>query len=177
MSLKEMLLQEQSKKQCDKIVRFIGKDRKRFAELMKLFFDGEYRLTQRAAWPMSYCVRKKPALISPYIGKIIRSLPDRNLHDAVIRNSVRLLQWVDVPRKFHGELMNSCFAFLQSPETAIAIKAFSLSILENLSNIYPEIIPEIKVIIEDRWDYESPAFRTRAGKFYKMNPGPPQSIQ
>jgi hypothetical protein len=50
---------------------------------------------------------------------------------------------------------------------AIAVKAFSLTILENLCKTYPEILPEIKTIIEARWEEETPAFRSRAGKILR----------
>ena len=164
MNLKNALLEEHSKAQCDRIVNYIGDDKKKFAELMDLFFKGEYRITQRAAWPLSYCVQQFPELINPYFDPLISNLGKPGLHDAVIRNTVRLLQKVQIPRKYHGRLMTICFDFLQSNETAIAIKAFSLTVLQNLSRLYPDIIPELKTIIEERWDNESAAFRTRAGK-------------
>lgn len=167
MNLLEMLLAEHSKKQCDKIVKYIGSDKNRFAELMQLFFKGEYRVTQRAAWPMSYCVRKYPALIQPYFNRLINNLRKKGLHDSVLRNTVRILQDVDIPKKFHGKLMSTCFDFLQSNDTPVAIKAFSLTILENLSKIYPEIYPELKLIIEERWQQETAAFRSRGRKILK----------
>jgi hypothetical protein len=164
MNIKEMLLAEQSKKQCDKIVKYIGDDQKRFAELMELFFTGEYRVTQRAAWPMSNCVQKYPALIKPYFNRLINNLNKKGLHDAIPRNTVRLLQVVDIPKRYHGKVMSICFDYIQSNETAIAIKAFSLTILENLSKQYPEIFPELKLVIEERWEHETAAFRSRAKK-------------
>ena len=72
MDLESALREERSKAQCNKIVAYIGSDKKKFAELMKIFFEGEYRVTQRAAWPMSYCVRKHPELITPYFQKVNR---------------------------------------------------------------------------------------------------------
>jgi len=39
--------------------------------------------------------------------------------------------------------------------------------LQNLSKIYPEIKQELKTIIEDRWDHESAAFKSRAKKILK----------
>src|SRR5882724_12843827 len=138
MNLEEMLLAEHSKKQCDKIVKYISDDKKRFAALMKLFFQGEYRITQRAAWPMSYCVRKYPSLIRPYFNRLITNLRKKGLHEAVVRNTVRILQDLDIPRQYHGKLMSICFDFIQSNETPVAVKAFSLTILENLSKKYPE---------------------------------------
>jgi len=165
MDLLAALTEEHSKAQCNKIVAYIGNDKKRFAELMKLFFEGEYRITQRAAWPMSYCVRKHPQLINPYVKKLLDKLANPKEGDAVLRNTVRLLQDVEVPEKFHGKLMTVCFDFIQTNETAVAIKAFSLTILKNLSKKYPDIIPEVKTIIEERWDNETAAFRARAKNF------------
>jgi hypothetical protein len=168
MDLESTLLEEHSKAQCNKVVAYIGNSKERFAQLMKLFFESEYRVTQRAAWPMSYCVRKHPQLIRPYFKKLLNKLGNPGEHDAVIRNIVRLLQEVDIPEEFHGRVMTHCFNFIQSNETAVAIKAFSLTILKNLSQKYPEIIPEIKTIIEERWEYETAAFRARAKSFLKM---------
>ena len=167
MNLEDMILEEHSKKQCDKIVKYIGADPTRFAGLMKLFFNGEYRISQRAAWPMSYAVRKHPSLIEPYLNKLINNLGKKGQHDAITRNSTRILQDIDVPKKYHGKLMDTCFNFIESNDTAVAIKAFSLTILQNLSKYYPEIGPELKLIIEERWEHETAAFQSRARKILK----------
>ena len=167
MNLEHSIRDEHSKAQCNKIVAYIGDDKKRFAQLMKLFFEGEYRVTQRAAWPMSYAVRNHPSLITPYFGRLINKLANPKEGDAVLRNIVRLLQSVEIPKRYHGKLMTLCFDFIQSNETPIAIKASSLSILQNMSKEYPEIVPEIKTIIEERWDLETAAFRSRARNFLK----------
>ena len=74
------------------------------------------------------------------------------------------LEHISIPERFHGRVMNICFNYISSPEEAVAIKAFSLTVLEHLSKQYPEIRSELKTIIEDRWDYESAAFRSRAKK-------------
>jgi hypothetical protein len=155
---------EQSKAQCDKIVKWIGDDKVRFAELMNLFFGGEYRITQRAAWPMSYCVRHHASLVKPYFKKLLDELEMKTGHPAAKRNIVRLFQFVEIPKRYQGRLMSICFGFIESPEGAIAVKAFSLTILENLCKQYPEILGEIKTIINTRWEQETPAFRSRAKK-------------
>ena len=162
--IREMLLEEHSKRQCDRITGYIGTDRQKFGSLMHLFFSGEPVIAQRAAWPMSYCVRKYPGLIQPYVGQIIRNLKKKGLHDAILRNSLRLLQEMEIPRKYHGQLMDTCFNFIGTHETAVAIKAFALSILGNLAEEYPDILPELKTIVEDQYDRESAAFRSRARK-------------
>lgn len=167
MDLLQLLRAEHSKKQTDRIVEYIGADKKRFAQLIELFFKGEYRITQRAAWPLSYCVRRHPGLIAPYFKRLLDNLERKDIHVAVIRNTVRLLQDVSIPKRFQGRVMNTCFEFIQRPETPIAVKAFSLTILSNLSIDYPEIRGELKVIIEGQWERATPAFRSRARKMLK----------
>lgn len=167
MNIKTALLKEHSKKQCDAIVKWVGNDQKRFDELFDLFLHDEYRVVQRAAWPISYCVEKHPELIKKHFAKLIKNLSKKGIHDAVKRNSVRLLQYVTIPEKFHGQVMDICFRYITSPAEAVAVKAFSITILQNLARQYPEIIQEIKLVIEERWDYETVAFKTRAKKLLK----------
>jgi hypothetical protein len=167
MNIKTALLKEHSKKQCNAIIKYIGKNPERFAELMKCFFEGEYRVTQRAGWPMSYCAAKYPDLIKTYFKKLLENLAKPDLHDAIPRNTVRLLQYVDIPEKFHGQVMDICFRYISSPTEAVAVKAFSITVLQNLAKKYPEIVNEIKLVIEERWDYETIAFKTRAKKLLK----------
>jgi len=168
MDLQQLLQDEHSKKQTDRIVNYIGNDKDRFAQLIKIFFQGEYRITQRAAWPLSYCVRRHPELITPWFKPLLDNLARKDIHVAVIRNTVRLLQDVSIPKRHQGRVMNICFDFVQSPETPIAVKAFALTILSHLSADYPEIAGELKLLIDDQWEQATPAFRSRAKKILKQ---------
>ena len=167
MDILALLKKEHSKKQTDRIVSYIGADKDRFAVLADLFFKGEYRITQRAAWPLSYCVRAHPGLIGPYFKPLLDNLNRKDIPVAVTRNTVRLLQDVTIPKKYHGRVMSTCFDFLQSPEAPIAVKAFSLTILSNLSKEYPDIRAELKLIIDEQWEHMTPAIRSRWKKALK----------
>jgi hypothetical protein len=167
MNLREELLKEHSKAQCNKIVQWVADDQKRFDELFALFLTDIYRVTQRAAWPISYCVIAHPKFINKNWGKLIKNLSKPNLHDSIKRNSVRLLQHVDIPEKYQGDIMNICFGYVGSSTEAVAIKAFSLTVLGNLAKQYPEIIPEIKILIESQVETQTIAFKTRAKKLLK----------
>jgi hypothetical protein len=164
MNLRQTILAEHSKANCNKIIYWVGNSQQRFDELFNLFLNDEYRVVQRAAWPLSYAVITHPGLIKKHFAKLIKNLSQPNLHDSVKRNTMRLLQHIEIPKRFHGEVMNLCFEYIASNNEAVAIKAFSLTVLQNLSLQYPEIRQEIKTIIEDRWNYESAAFRSRAKK-------------
>jgi hypothetical protein len=161
MNLRDEILKEHSKIHALKIANYACSSTKNFKALMQCFMSNEYRLAQRAAWSVSWAAQKKPAMITPYIKDLVAALQKENVHDAVKRNSVRVLEAIDIPEKFHGEVMNACFSFIETPSTPAAIKAFSLTTLFNLSKTYPEIKHEIKLIIEERWDTETAAFRAR----------------
>jgi hypothetical protein len=161
-NLREELLREHSKKQCEKIRAWVGDDQQRFDELFKLFLKGEYRLTQRAAWPLSYCVQDHPGLIKKGFGRLVRNLSVPGIHDAVKRNTVRILQHVDIPKQYQGELMKTCFRYVASPREAIAIKVFALTVLTNLAELYPGIKNELKLLVEQQLPTASAGFRSRA---------------
>jgi hypothetical protein len=167
MNLRETILEEHSKAQTNKIVKWIGNNQERFDLLFNLFLNDEYRVVQRAAWPLSNCVINHPKLIQKHFTKLIKNLHKPNLHDSVKRNTVRLLEHISIPRRLHGEIMNICFGYISDPQEKVAVKAFSLTVLQNLCRQYPEIRQELKTIIEDRWDYETAAFRSRAKKILK----------
>lgn len=167
MKLRETILKEHSKATCTRIVKWVGNDQKRFDELFFLFLNDEYRVMQRAGWPISYCIEDHPQLIRKHFAKLLKNVEKKGIHEAVKRNTVRLLQYVEIPAKYHGQVMDICFRYIASPTEAVAIKAFSLTVLQGLAGLYPGIINEIKLIIKERWDYETVAFKTRAKKLLK----------
>lgn len=168
MDLRNQILKEHTKENCQKIVDWVGDNISRFNQLFNLFLNDDHKVTQRAAWPMSYCVISHPELIKNSFGKLISNLQKAEIHDSIKRNTVRLLQSVDIPKKFEGAVMNICFKYVESPTEAVAIKAFSLTILGKLSKKYPEIIPEIKLLIEDQISHQTAAFKFRANALLKQ---------
>jgi len=83
MDLRQTILAEHSKANCNKIVKWVGDSQTRFTELFNLFLNSEYRVNQRAAWPLSYCVINHPSLISPHFAKLVK-----NLHKPGIQTSM-----------------------------------------------------------------------------------------
>lgn len=167
MDLRNQILKEHTRENCECIIEWVGDNPARFNELFHLFINDEYRVVQRAAWPMSFCVIKHPFLLKKRFAELIANLKKPGIHDAVKRNTVRLLQFIDIPEKYEGAIMDICFSYIEAPNEAVAVKAFSLSVLEKLAKKYPEIIPELKLVIEDQIPHQSAAFKGRAKKMLK----------
>ena len=167
LNLSSALSKEHTKAQTTKIVQYIGDNKERFAELMNILFTGDSRISQRAAWPLSICVQQHPELIKPYFKKLIQKMQQPGIHNGIIRNSLRLLQDVIIPKTWHGTLMNYCFALIQKHGEPVANKAFAITILDNLSKEYPDIRQELVLVIRERWDHESAAFKSRGRKVFR----------
>ena len=161
MDLQSEILKEHSKRQAVKIARWIGNDKKRFAQLMQLFLEGEYRIAQRSAWIVSLCGEQYPALLKPWFARMIRKTQEKDVHNAVQRNVVRVLQFADLPRALRGPVVNLCFNFLQSPEAPIAVKAFSMTVLANIAAKEPDLKREVALVIEEMLPYGGPGIRSR----------------
>src|SRR6476646_6522280 len=125
MRLREIILAEHSRANCTRIVKWVGHDQQHFDKLFHLFLNDEYRVVQRAAWPLSHAVIAHPQVIQKHFNKLIHNLQQPGLHDAVKRNTVRLLQEVDSPKKYQGAVMDICFEYVASVKEAVAVKAFS----------------------------------------------------
>lgn len=114
MNLIKELKKDFTKATRDRIVKYIGDGPSRLEELVNVFLSSPYRNTQRAAWPLSYCVKAHPELIKPHLKRIILNLRKPGLHDAVKRNTVRLLQFIQIPKGLRGHVLDICFSYLQN---------------------------------------------------------------
>jgi hypothetical protein len=167
MHLRNQLLKEHTKQNCSAIVEWVGNDVSRFKQLFDLFLNDNLRVTQRAAWPMSYCVIAHPEFMEGNFDKLVKNLKRKELHNSIKRNSVRLLQEIPIPPEYEGDVMNICFQYLESPSETVAVKAFSLTVLGRLADKYQEIVPEIKLLIQDQLPHQTAAFRQRAKEFLR----------
>jgi hypothetical protein len=163
MDFEKEILAEHSKKQTLKIVEFIGKDQDKFNNLIKLFFNKSPLISQRTSWVVSYCVTCNPELINFHLSKIVKNL-QHPIHVAVKRHTLHILQDIDIPKKLHGEIVNTCFKFLNDNSSTVAIKALSISVLYKVCLSEPELMRELKIIIENQMPYSSPAFTSRGKK-------------
>ncbi|MEM9389404.1 MAG: hypothetical protein AAGA02_02955 [Bacteroidota bacterium] len=166
MNIKNELLREHSKPQADKIAAYIGHDVERFKELIELLLDSEYRVSQRAAMVLSHSVDRHRELLTPHIERLVKNLRN-TVHIAVVRNTVRLLQFVDIPENLIGETADICFKLMESSDTPIAVKVFSMTVLANICEKEPDLKNELALLIEDQMPYGSAGFRNRGAKILK----------
>jgi hypothetical protein len=110
-------------------------------------------------------------LIEPYLVLILKNLSENKVHDAIARNTVRALK--DMPNlenqsdEVVGLLVDVCFRYLEDPSVAVAIKAFSMIILDRLCVREPDLLNEMLPLIEDQLPHATPAFKGIGTKILK----------
>jgi len=163
LNLKEEILKYYSKYDTVRIARHIDKDEDLFRELIDMYFDaGQQELAKKAAWILRHCVDQHPYLIRPYIKKIVKYLAWEGHHDAIKRNGLAVLESITLPKNVYGSLTQLCFEFITSGKEPVAIKAYSIGILDKIGDEIPEIRHELKLILQELIPYESAGFKARA---------------
>ncbi len=150
MNIFQELENTHSKENSLKIIAYIGKDERKFEELMNCFFSktNDYRVPQRAAHVVSLSFNKHADLIIPYIPQLIKCLMDKDLRNTLKRNILRILQFCEIEEKDRGRVYERVYEILVSPKEDIAVRAFAITVLYNITQFYPELKPELRTTIE-----------------------------
>jgi hypothetical protein len=167
MDLEAEILKEHSKHNTVRLAKWVGADKKRFKQLMELFLNGEYRVTQRSAWIVRHCAERHPQLIEPFLEPMLKRMMEPDVHDAVKRNVIGILQEIEIPKKLWGRVAQACFDFLES-NAPIAVRVFSMTVLANIAKHEPDLKHELRLIIEQRMPWEGAAFQSRGKKVLKQ---------
>lgn len=164
MDFKKKILKEHSYENAERIAWFVLDHPDRFPEIMEMFLGDDYRITQRVAWVIIICSEWKPKILKPYIPEMIINLQKPGITDAVKRNTVRILAEFPIPKNMEGVITEICFNYLNNGNEAIAVKVFSMTILERMVDKYPELKDELVASIEQGMEFGSAGFKNRGGK-------------
>jgi hypothetical protein len=167
MDIEKEILAVRSKEQVVKLVKWVGKDKKRFQQLMKYFLQGEEQLAKKSAWIIGHCAELYPDLVSPWLKPMVKIMQKPGLHGAVKRNVVRILQFVDIPRSLQGVVANLCFELISLIDEPIAVRTFSMIVLAKIAQEEPGLRKELEIVVRQMLPYATPAFRARAKKILK----------
>lgn len=160
----EHLSAEHSKAQTMFLVHWIGHDAGRLAALLDIFMGTDYRLTQRSAWVVRYVGEQVPYLLEPWLPQLVAMLRKPDAHPAVQRNVLNVFEAIDIPVAVQDELADCCFQYLADPQAAIVSRACAITVLDKICERVPELRPELRLLLEEHWEFGGAAFRSRARK-------------
>lgn len=160
------ILTKNSKELANYVIQSILEDPSKMEDLMECFFDENLRICHYAAMPAGMIADHNPELIIPYLERMLINLETPH-HDAVIRNTFRTLQNLDIPEELEGLAFEKAFEFLADPQNAIAIRVFAMTVCGNIAKKYPELKHELVAVIEEQLPYGSAGFINRGNKVLK----------
>lgn len=160
MEIREFLGLNSSRLNADILADRMKEDPAVFDTVWNIMLEDSGKESMRAAWSLSLLAEKHPDRIKPRIPEITDKLPViRSV--SVRRSLLKMLTFLPLPEDQIGILFETCFDFVESPSSEIAHKAYSMIILYNISEIEPELKPELIALFESQIDHGSAGIRSR----------------
>ena len=148
MDIRDELMRGHSRLNAERIADHVGADPGRFRELMRCVLKDSILAGQRAAYSMGIAVENHPELVVPYLKDLLVAL-DKPLHEAVHRNTLRILQFCVLPQKLHGPMAEKLFAVIHEPSRPIAVRAFAITAATRVVQLYPDLEHEFRLLLEE----------------------------
>jgi len=159
------ILTDSSRSLMDYTASMVGDDQRMFLRALDLAYEQKSPLCMRAARVADLCCERNPELIRPHLVKMVKELP--GLRDmAVKRTFMHILirhSWVE-DEEAMGKLVDTLFKWLMDDHQAIAVKAYAMAILGNISEILPDLKGEFVLVLEETFPLWDSAALQSAGK-------------
>ena len=161
--LEELLFREQSRANTDFLIQVLKEKPLLFDDFWLILMKNTDPVSRRAAWVIDCFTEDEPQFLDGKIEELADSVPSFSA-DGLKRHSMRMLSRSPLPTEQLGVLTDISFKWLQSPIESVAVKMYCIVILERITKIYPELIPELCDIIDIQMDEATPGFKSIARK-------------
>jgi hypothetical protein len=125
-------------------------------EIVKLAASNDLTLAMRSTWALQHISFEHPELLSPHIGTLVKALKKEKQHTGAQRNIIRIFHEIDIPEKYVGEIFDSCINFTKNATLPHAVRAFAITTLGIICKTYPELKPEVELILSELRSYPQP---------------------
>lgn len=159
--IQSLLDQGHNKELRNEIIAYVGSSKSRMKALMHFFFHDKMRYNQRSSWAVGEIGVHSFKMVEPFLVDMIKAM-EAHKHDAIVRNVLRIFEDVDIPEDIEGSLCDRCFHYVADPNYAVAIRAFSLSVLHRIVRKHPDLQGELIALIEEHLPYGTAAFKVRS---------------
>ena len=161
MDIRKFLKIDSSRLNADILVDKIEEDTDVFEIVWEIMLEDTYPLSMRASRVIWLFAVKHPYYLEPRLSVLITVLPEIKT-ESVWRNMLNVIALLPIPEKHTGHLFDLCYGLVESPGTAIAVRANAMTILYKISNIEPELKIELITLFESQGDTESVAIFARS---------------
>lgn len=166
MELIELLQARPSKKQILKIADNIIDNDEKQRELLQLIQHGNTPIPVYGSWLWQHIANIDTTPVTTYVATLLDIL-QTNPVEGVRRCIIRSMQDAPIPPAYQEAVIDRCFQYLEDGKEAIAVKAFSMTILHRLCKNEPELLGLLADIIEMQLPTASAAIKSRGNKILR----------
>lgn len=135
-------------------------------ELIALCYTVKYPFPQYSSWLLSHVAENHREQLLPFQSDLIDVFLKCSDHSAQRNLGNTLLKLPETDYR-SGEMLERLFDFLLDVEAKVALKAYAMYLLIPLVKPYPELIRELKLVLNSRIDMESRAYAGAVKKVEK----------
>lgn len=149
-----------------KTIAYLNQHPEEIKEIIKMSFGDVQPEGWRSAWVLSELIKKDKSVIknqNEFIEKIIDKL-DKFNSPGQIREFLKVILMFDISEKHMGKLISLSFDWLLQVDADKSFKVHGMQIIYNYSKQEPDLLIELKLILEELVTYESPGVKCRASK-------------
>jgi len=101
-------------------------------------------MSMRAARVVWLVAEHMPEIFEPYFEDMVHKLGGLT-HSSVKRCMLKILTVYELSGKedYHGLIIEACFRYMNDPGEEVAIRGYSIAVLEKMLKSYPEIAGEL----------------------------------
>ncbi|MBT8219067.1 MAG: hypothetical protein KJP00_04555 [Bacteroidia bacterium] len=167
MSIYDLVSEGRSKALVEKILNAVGSDPEKVDTLIDLIENAEKHVSFNAGWVLYHLLENKNIEWSRYFDKLWPLLKD-NILPAVARSILKYLWYLDKwPDDKFTEVADHLLQYVADPGAPIAYQALSMEALYKHLNPYPELLEELKLILEQGMPYGSAGYKNKAQKLVR----------
>lgn len=167
MDLKDLFI-DSSRKTIDIAVSTIGNNPELFKKVLDFALEDEGAYSQRAGRVINFIAVNNPEMIKPFMQDLVIKLPTfktGGLKRSIIKTiSERSLDFDD---ETLGALVNTCFEWVNDSQEEIAIKAYAMDVLYQISHLHPDLKLELIATFEHLIPESSAGIKVRCEKFLR----------
>ena len=164
---KQMLLDFKGNRDYKMFSKLAIQNEEHLGNLLELCLTIKYPFTQYSSWLLSHVAENHREFLLPFHQDLILVFLKCTDHSTQRNLGNTLLKLPETNYK-SDEMLERLFNFLQNSDTKVALKAYAMYLLIPLVKPYPELIRELKLVINSRVELESKAYLGAVKKVEKM---------
>lgn len=137
------------------------------AELLEVMKTDEYPYADHASWIASNFFERYPEQLKPFISEI-QSIISTTHNHSIQRNLIRIFIYCREDISENGAFLNVLVDFITDTNSLPALKINSLKVIEKqYLTQYPELVTELKALVDLHSDDQRPYIKSYTAYFYK----------